>query len=82
VRGRGWSGGHAGQSDVGIFAYGSETFKAHAAAADDPLVILFEHESADEADDGVVVRNSHEPGRTGRRIGVAIGKCAAGEAVA
>ncbi len=32
-----------------------EAFKAHIAATDSPFVILFEHERADQADDGTIV---------------------------
>ena len=51
-----WSAGHGGElTGLSIVELG-EAFQAEVAAAHGPLVGLLEHEGADEADDGGVVR--------------------------
>jgi hypothetical protein len=52
---RGVSGCHGGQAGDGIVAHRAEAFQGHVAAGDGPLVVLLEHQRADEADDGAVV---------------------------
>ena len=49
------SGGHGGQADGLIMADGGESFQCHVASANSPLVVLLEHQRADETDDGGVV---------------------------
>ena len=54
--GPGRSGGQDGQADEGIIADGGDAFQGHVAAAlDGPFVVLLEEQSADQAEDGVVV---------------------------
>ena len=50
------SGSHGGQLDEGIVAQRGDRFQRHVAGAlDCPFVVLFEEDSADEPDDGLVV---------------------------
>jgi hypothetical protein len=46
---------HGGEPCRLIFAQGLQTFKLHITALQGPLVILFKHHGADQADDGGVV---------------------------
>jgi hypothetical protein len=49
--------GHGWQADEGIIAQLADAFQRHVAGAlDGPFVVLFEQHGADEADDGVLVR--------------------------
>ena len=49
------SGGHGGQPDGRGVGEMGEGLKAHAALGDGPLVVVLEHERANQADHGVVV---------------------------
>ena len=50
------SGGHGGQLDKGIVAQRCHGFQGHVAGAlDGPFIVLFQEDSPDEADDGLVV---------------------------
>jgi hypothetical protein len=48
--------GHGWQADEWIIAQGCAGFQGHVSGAlDGPFVILFEHQGADETDDGLVI---------------------------
>ena len=50
------SGGHGRQLDKGIVAQRCDGFQGHVAGAlDGPFIVLFQKDSPDEADDGLVV---------------------------
>jgi hypothetical protein len=60
----GKSGCHGGQADEGIIADGGDAFQSHVTGTlDGPLVVLFEQEGADQAEDCSLVWGRCRPRR-------------------